>query len=378
MKIVYNIAGTYNSGGMERVLANKVNYLAGLGHEVNIVTTDQRDRQPYFAMHPNAVQWSLGINYTEHVNANILQKTASYIYKQKLHKERLTSLLKLLKADIVISMFDHDASFLYKIKDGSKKILEIHFSRYKRLQYGRTGLHGMADRYRSREDLEIAKKYDRFVVLTKEDKDYWGNLSNMQVIPNANSFEPKKAADLAKKRVIAVGRYDGQKAFHHLIQAWKRVYEAHADWSLAIFGQGPLKRDLERLIEQSGLQEVVSLCEPVQDIESEYLNSSVLAMTSRYEGLPMALLEAQACGLPLVSFDCKCGPKDIIENGVNGYLVTEGDITGLADRIIEIIEDPILRIKMGRKSKSKSKHFAEAVVMKQWTDLFDSLTERRS
>src|SRR5690606_30072639 len=315
MNIIYNIAGTYNSGGMERVLANKVNYLAGLGLEINIITTDQQDRPSYFEMDSNILQWDLGINYAEHVNANIVRKSASYIYKQKLHKNRLDALLKLLKADVVISMFDHEAPFLYKIKDGSKKILEIHFSRYKRLQYGRIGLHGLADRYRSKEDLQIAKKYDRFVVLTKEDQGYWGDLPNMQVIPNSNSFEPTRTADLTKKRVIAVGRFDDQKAFHHLIQAWKTVYEAHPDWSLVIFGQGPLKGDLEKMIVQLRLQGVVSLCEPVQNIEKEYLQSSILAMTSRYEGLPMALLEGQACGLPLVSFDCKCGPKDIIENG---------------------------------------------------------------
>jgi len=373
MKIVYNIAGTYNSGGMERVLANKVNYLAGLGHEINIITTDQRDRPSYFEMDPNILQWDLSINYPEHVNANIFQKSASYIYKQKLHKRRLEELLKLLKADIVISMFDHEAPFLYKIKDGSKKILEIHFSRYKRLQYGRRGLIGLADRYRSKEDLEIAKKYDRFVVLTKEDQGYWGNLSNMQVIPNSNSFEPARTADLTEKRVIAVGRFDGQKAFHRLIQAWKMVHEAYADWSLVIFGQGPLKRDLEKLIEQLALQNVVTLSEPVLDIQKEYLHSSILAMTSRYEGLPMALLEGQVHGLPLVSFDCKCGPKDIIENGVNGYLIEEGDVSNLTGRIIELIGDPILRIKMGNASRSKSENYSKALVMKQWTGLFDSL-----
>lgn len=378
MKIVYNIAGTYNSGGMERVLANKVNYLAGLGHEINIITTDQRDRPSYFEMDPSILQWDLGINYPKHVNANIFQKSANYIYKQKLHKQRLEDLLTLLKADIVISMFDHEAPFLYKVKDGSKKVLEVHFSRYKRLQYGRKGLLGLADRYRSKEDFEIAKKYDRFVVLTKEDQGYWGDLPNMQTIPNSNSFEPTRTAALTEQRVIAVGRFDDQKAFHHLIQAWKTVHEAHTDWSLTIFGEGPLRCDLEKLIEQLDLKDVIALCEPVHDIEKEYLHSSILVMTSRYEGLPMVLLEGQACGLPLVSFDCKCGPKDIIEHGVNGYLVKEGDVSTLAGRIIGLIENPILRIKMGRESRSKSKHFTEVVVMKQWATLFYSLREKRS
>lgn len=375
MKIVYNIAGTYNSGGMERVLANKANYLADLGYEVIVVTTDQKDRKPYFAFDSRIAQWDLDINYSVNAGKGTIKKYVSYIFKQRLHKKRLASLLERLKVDVVISMFDHEASFLYKIKDGSKKILEIHFSRYKRLQYGRTGLLGLADQYRSKQDLQIARRYNRFVVLTKEDQSYWGKLNNIQVIPNANSFEPARRADLTVKRVIAVGRYDDQKAFDQLILAWKQVHQFHTDWWLMIFGKGPLKEDLESLIEKSGLQHVVFLCSPVKDIEREYVNSSILVMTSRYEGLPMALLEAQACGLPLVSYDCKCGPKDIIKDGINGFLVNEGNVSGVAERLIRLIEDPDLRIKIGKESKALSKNFAEDVIMKQWTDLFDSLID---
>src|SRR5690606_4487976 len=121
-----------------------------------------------------------------------------------MHRKRLTEVLRRHKADIVISLFDHESSFLYRIKDGSKKILEIHFSRFKRIQYGRKGLWGRIDKWRSRNDLRIAKRYDRFVVLTQEDKANWGNWSKIQVIPNANSFQPKDLAALTDKRVIAV------------------------------------------------------------------------------------------------------------------------------------------------------------------------------
>lgn len=377
MRIVYNIMGTFNSGGMERVLANKMNYLARFGHELNIVTTDQQDKQSYFELDSSIVQWDLDINYSENKNMGVLRKSTGYLNKQRLHRQRLEVLLKLLKADIVISMFDHDATFLYKIKDGSKKILEIHFSRFKRLQYARKGLIGLADRYRSKQDLKIARQYDRFVVLTQEDQAYWGNLDNIKVIPNANSFEPKRRADLTARKVIAVGRYDDQKAVDQLIHAWKYVNKVHSDWSLLIFGQGPLQAKLEKLIIELGLQDVVSLRSPVQDIESEYVNSSILAMTSRYEGLPMALLEGQACGLPLVSYDCKCGPKDIIEDGINGYLVKEGDILRFADCLISLIEDTALRIKMGNASNAKAKNFTEDIIMVQWIELFDSLNFKR-
>ncbi|AIL47085.1 Glycosyltransferase [Elizabethkingia anophelis NUHP1] len=360
---------------MERVLANKANYLAELGYDITIITTDQRDRSPYFQLDPLIKNIDLGINYTDNNNKGLLQKLCSYPKKQKIHKRKLEKILSDLKADIVISMFDNDAAILPKIKDGSKKILEIHFSRFKRLQYGRKGVWKIINRLRSNADLKLVQRYDRFVVLTHEDKSYWGNLPNIKVIPNANSFVLSKRADLENKRVIAVGRYDYQKGFDELINVWKGVYVKHPDWSLDIFGHGPLKDELQSLIDQLGLTKTIHLCAPVKNIEQEYLNSSILAMTSRYEGLPMTLLEAQACGLPLVSYACKCGPRDIIKNNENGFLIEEGNQNEMAHKIIKLIENKELRLKMGESALRASDYFSEESVMKKWIYLFSNLNK---
>src|SRR5690606_30666367 len=138
-------------------------------------------------------------------------------------------------------------------------------------------------------------------------------------------------------------------------------------------GNGPLKPELKRLVSDSGLEKVIQLCLPVKNIEKEYRNSSIVAMTSRYEGLPMVLLEGQVCGLPLVSYACKCGPKDIIQDGKNGYLIKEGNIKGFAEKLILLMERSDLRVQMGKESKIKSKNFTEAIIMKKWLDLFNSL-----
>ena len=375
MKIIYCIAGTYNSGGMERVLANKANYLVDQGHEVAIVTTDQQGRAPYFTLNDHIKQYDLAINYVDDIDKSIVARVSTYLKKQKLHKQRLTKFLQQEHADIVISMFDHEVSFLHNIIDGSKKILEIHFSRFKRLQYGRGGIKGIIDSYRSKQDLRLAKKYDRFVVLTQEDKGYWGELPNISVISNANTFEPKEVASLNAKQAIAVGRYDYQKGFDDLIQAWGLVKTQHPDWILNIYGHGPLKEDLSKLINSLGLQEQVFLCPPTKAIEKAYCNSALALMTSRYEGLPMALLEAQACGLPMVSYTCKCGPRDIIIDGENGYLVPEGDINHFADKVNQILASAKLRQQMGEKARKRAKDFAVERVMQQWTALFEQLTQ---
>lgn len=377
MKIIYSIGATHNSGGMERVLANKANYLAQKGHEVVIVTTDQQHKAPFFKLSSSIRQYDLNINYSANNGKGIWSKLLFFPWKQWKHRARLKKLLGEQKADIVVSMFDGDASFLWKTKDGSRKVLEIHFSRYKRLQYNRSGLWKWVDKYRTKQDEAIARKYDRFVVLTEEDRQYWGELPNIRVIPNANTFETKEAASLENPRAIAVGRLEEQKGFEDMIRAWQHVYSHYPEWKLSIFGQGSLRQKLLDLIESLSLKNVVSLENPVSDIKNKYLDSSILLMTSRYEGLPMSLLEAQCCGLPMVSYTCKCGPRDIIRDGKNGYLIPEGDIQLFAEKVNKIIENQALRKEMGKQSKELSANFQEDRIMGLWESLFKELTGNR-
>lgn len=373
MKIVFCLAGTFNSGGMERVLANKANYLVKKGYEVYIVTTDQKARRQHFAMDSRIICYDLDINYLDLVDKGVFGKTLGFLRKQRTHFDRLNTLLCAIKANIVISMFDHEANLVWKIKDGSKKILEIHFSRFKRLQYGRKGFWGLADRWRNRQDLQIAKRYDRFVVLTQEDKTYWGNLSHIQVIPNANSFYPVEISSVEEKRIIAVGRLSYQKGFDDLLDIWASVSLSFPDWTLEIFGDGELKEMLQSRVDQLGIGKNTHLLTSVSDIQEEYLSSSILAMTSRYEGLPMALLEGQACGLPLLAYACKCGPRDIIKEGENGFLIDEGDKAEFARKLMLLMGDVSMRRAMGKQSRLLSQNFSEERVMSEWENLFKNI-----
>ena len=374
MKLIYLIAATHNSGGMERVLANKVNYLVAHGYDVSIITTDQRGLRPFFPLDERIKCCDLGINYEENNGKSFLNKLLHYPFKQWKHKIRLTKLLKELNADIVISMFCNDASILSRINDGSKKVLEVHFSRFKRLQYGRKGLWKIADEWRSRNDERMVACFDRFVVLTQEDRTYWGDIPNIQVISNARTYTFSQLTTLNNKTVLAVGRYSHQKGFERLIDAWKMVCQKVDGWTLLIVGDGELRQDLLRQIEANGLNEKVVLKKvQAEKMPDAYTHASIFALSSRYEGLPMVLLEAQAAGLPIVSFDCKCGPKDLIENGVNGFLVKEGDVDALADRLLFLINDENLRNEMGQAAYCNSVRYAEEVIMKQWEDLFQQI-----
>lgn len=406
MKIIYLIAGTYRAAGMERVLANKANWLASRGYDVLIVTTDQRGREPAFRLDPSIRSVDLGINYEENNGGGFLNKVLRYPFKQLRHRRRLSALLKAEKADVVVSMFCNDAAFLPSIKDGSRKVLEIHFSRFKRLQYGRKGLWALADRFRSRNDLRVVSRFDRFVVLTQEDRGYWEAdvaLPNICVIPNARTFAPAAAPEMpvaspaapadgsgmpaaqpsapavssdspdtasSYGTVLAAGRYNAQKAFDRLIDVWKTVAPQAPGWKLRIAGDGELRQALQHQIDVAGLHDSVILGKAEGDIRDLYAAADIYALTSLYEGLPMVLLEAQASGLPIVAMACKCGPRDVVTDGEDGFLVPEGDNAAMADKLLELINDPALRHRMGAAALRASDRFDEAAVMQRWTALF--------
>lgn len=374
MTLLYLIAATYRPAGMERVLAAKANWLAAHGHDIIVATTDQKGRPHAFEFDRKIRFFDLGIGYEDNNGGSFLDKLIHYPQKQWKHRKALNRLIKSERPDIVISMFCNDASFTPSLarKYGAKSVLEIHFSRFKRLQYGRTGIWALADRLRSWNDLRTVRRFDRFVVLTEEDKGYWGELPNITVIPNPRTFTTDSPATLDSKTVIAVGRYNFQKQFDALIRAWALLKRDFPNWTLRIAGDGEEKGSMLWSIAEHGLEDKVILG-PETDMENAYRNASILAMSSRFEGLPMVLLEAQAMGLPIVSFACKCGPKDVITDGVDGYLVPEGDVTGLADRLFTLMADPQLRKSMGAAAYKASERFDEEKIMTLWADLFESL-----
>ncbi|MBQ2843009.1 MAG: glycosyltransferase family 4 protein [Alistipes sp.] len=376
MKLIYCIHSVYNPGGMERVLLNKVRYLVEkMGWEILIVTTDQHNRPPFYPFPAEVRMVDLGINYSEDNAKGTLAKVRGYLKRRTQHKKALTTLLMQERADIVVSLYPSESSFLPDIKDGSKKVLELHYCKFFRLQYGRKGLMGLIDRYRTRLDERLVRRFDRFVVLTEEDKGYWGNLPNIEVIPNAALFIAPRYSTQNEKRVIAVGRLDYQKGFDRLIEAWAFVQQNPAcrSWRLDIFGQGEWQEMLEEMIRERNLGQTAQINPPSKQIGEEYAASSILVMSSHYEGFPMVMIEAMACGVPIVSYDFKCGPRDIIREGDNGLIIPEGDISALAEGICRLIQEEELRRSMSMKAQEVTTTYSEEKVMRRWITLFNSM-----
>lgn len=366
MKIVYIINNTWYPGGQTRVLANKVNYWAEQGHEVYILTADQIGYPPFYPIDPRVTQKDLAIGYMGADSLSLGQKVKRLIKFILRHRRLLDKELKAIRPDIVVTMYSKEIYFLPFIKDGSKKLVEAHGGKYT-WEYSRPGLRGKLHNWI---DSCFLKQFDRFVVLTEEDLPNWP-IKRKLSIPNANTFEPQETAKLDAKVVIAVGRYGEQKNFENLLEAWKIVHAKHPDWQLKICGQG--LHHLDPTIQSLGLQDSVIYFE-TKEMEKEYMSSSICALSSRHEGMPMFLLEAQACGLPIVAYACECGPRDIIVDGKTGLLIEEKqDHHRLAEGIIKLIEDEALRKEMGKQARLRSHLFTPDVVMHRWEELFQEL-----
>lgn len=385
MKIVYCIPGTFNSGGMERVLAQKANYLADtLKWDVTIITSSQKGRQPFYDYSSHIRMIDLEINYDDIKALPIAKRIYQRIKANKLHKQKLKNALINLKPDFTISMFTHEMSFLYKIKDGSKKILELHFSKNFRHLDAISNSRPMLFRYINRIldiiNHRVINYYDKFVVLTHRDAQDWGyHYKNIQVISNPCSYSPSETTDSNCKKVLAVGRLCAQKGFDILIDVWNLLpKELRNAWHLDIVGSGPDEQILKNRISEYNLDEFISVIPARKDVENLYLSHSIFCFPSRYEGFGLSLLEAMSFGLAPIANNCPCGPSEIIENGVNGFLIEEiGSSIDFSNKLRILMQDYELRDKMGRKSQNfiLTKYSTEAI-MAQWVKLFNELKIR--
>ena len=314
----------------------------------------------------------LELNYSED-NNRLLHKLMHFTLKQIKHFNRLKRIIDEKNPDIIVSTFGNEVRVLPKIKTRAKKVLEIHFSKYFRTQENRRGLWRIIDRLRTRQDQRTVSAYDKFIVLTYEDKALWGDIPNIEVIPNFIDNVSTAPAKLENKKCLAIGRLTYQKGFDRLVSIWPLVHKQCPEWELAIYGNGEQRENLQRQIEKMGLSDSIEIHDPTSEISEVYQNISILLSTSRYEGLPMVLIEGLSHGLPIVSYACKCGPRDIIEDAVNGFIVEEGDADAFATRVIELINNYELRKQIGYNAWMSSQKYTKDVVMLQWTKLFTEL-----
>ena len=365
MRLVYLIHSLHGSGGMERVLSVKASWLAEKGGcQVHIVTASLKGRTPFFPLSPKVQVHDLGTG-------------DSFGPALSRYGRALRKLLSELRPDVTISLGGNDIYALAQMEGVGVKLSEFHFSHDKFLvKYGRLPLGRTYASYRIRRFEKAAAAMAALVVLTRADiPDWQSRVPLVRQIYNPVTLPDALPSPLTERRMIAVGRLTSQKNQASMIRAWRMVADRHPDWTLEIYGDGPLRDSLLKQIGELGLGSQVLLKGVCRDIASRMRESSALVLSSAYEGFPLVLVEAAACGLPLLSYDCPKGPAEIIDDGRNGFLTAPGDEAGLADAICRVIEDGQLRRDMGRASLLKAEEFSPDRVMARWLELFNSLVD---
>lgn len=379
MKILYCIPHLHKAGGMQRILTEKANYFADFkGYEVTIVTTDQMGHPNHFELSSRVNLIHLDIDFDGHFDSAFFIKVIQHVKKIRKYKNELTRIIDELRIEICISLCGKEVNFLYQIKGRCKKIAELHFSSNFKKQFIKANYTGVLWTILSQVlDFSFKRaisKFDKVVVLTSQDYDSLKNrCKNLIKINNFSSFAPSISGKLVNKKAISIGKFNSQKGFDLLIDAWEIVSKSHSDWVLEIYGEGEWELLLTNKILQKGLGRQIILKGLISEAETAYLDSSIYIMSSRFEGLPMVLIEAISFGTPVVSFDCESGPREILEDGVSGFLVEPGNIEALASKIIFLIDKPSIRKEMGLNAYNRSKYFSKKLILSQWEELFINL-----
>lgn len=380
MKIAYCLNSIRYLGGIQRVTVVKANALAEIeGNEIYVIVTDNKNGVITEPLSTKVHLIDLDINYYEDDYKSRWNVLKGIFIKRKEHKKRLKSVLNKIQPDIVISVGQSEKNMIPSIKGKWKTIREFHFVKDYRLRQAKTFFDRVLAWGGNWYDFNFKiKGYDQIVTLTHEDQETnWKGWKNISVIPNPSTFQTEKSSTLDEKKVISVGRLSPQKNYASLIRSFKLVANKHSDWNLEIYGDGPQELELKNLIDQLNLEENVFLKGFSSNVKKEMTNASIFALSSVYEGLPLVIVEAMACGLPVISYTCPCGPKDIITEGKDGFLVKMNDEVTLANQINLLIENKILRKQMSEAAIIKAKQYNIEEISSMWMNLFKELKHEK-
>ena len=320
MRIVYVIEKLSTIGGMERVLTDKMNYLAAhTAHEVVLMLVWHDPLPPAYPLHERIAVLRLGVPY---VRGGLTLPLALLRYNRYIRRLRpRCTVLTWVFGAFAATFGTHCGKTIYELHRPAQKM-----------------------KHRWLQKL-MQRRTDCIVTLTKTDAACYPRARHVAVIPNFTDMHFSAAPDYSAKVVVSAGRDIPEKDFPRLRRLWDSLRPGHPDWQLHVHHSTP-------------------------DMAAAYLEGSVYAMTSRFEGFPMVLIEAMRCGLPLIAFDCPNGPRDIIEDGVTGYLIPYDDDDKYINRLNYLMEHPEAREQLGRAARKASERYLPAPIMSQWLKLF--------
>ena len=381
LKIVYCTPALYMAGGVERVLTLKANYFAEhFGYDITLILTEGKDKPLFYPLSDKIKVINLDINYEVLWTCSFLKKIPIYLRKQRFYKKKLTVELMRIRPDITISLLRREINFLTSIRDGSKKIGELHVNRanYRNFEEGDSNLiKSLFAKFWMRSLVSHLKRLDRFIVLTEEDKQDWMKVTdNVISIPNMLTLSNPPQSNCMNKKAIAVGHLDINKGFDRMILLWKDIVKKTQGWQLHIYGDGDEKNNLLKIIKAYNLRDSVFIHEPSKNIAECYGESSLSLMTSVSEGWGLVITEAMQCGVPVVCYGFKCGPKDIITNGEDGFVIEENNHREFVDKVVYLLNNNEQRVIMGKKASINIQRFSAENIMPKWCSLFKDIVKK--
>lgn len=358
------VISSMDCGGAQRVASMLVNHWAAQKTSVTIVTMAAPEASSFFFLAPSVKVINLNISK---YSKRLLQRATGNIKRiAALHNE-----LKKLRPDIVVSFMD------------TTNVLTILASRGLNIpviisERSNPGLNPMGSFW---ETLKVWSypKAQAVTVLTKAARTYFKpNLqSKIHVIPNP--VKPPKLPVIPKDTcptILAVGRLSEEKRFDLLLRAFASIHTDFPGWCLKILGEGNQREALKSLATDLGVSDGFSMPGAIPDPTPDYASAQIFVLTSRYEGFPNAMLEAMACGLPVLSFDCPNGPKEILSIVPGGILVPNGDVNALANSLRKLITDPDQRQSFGETAKAVSQAYSEEAIMAKWDNLLHQVSQQ--
>ena len=357
MNIIYVIEDYSENGGVERIVSDKANTLfTQYHHKVTIISVYRDNRKEQFKLDDGINLIHLDVPFAKRTN-NSIKRFISRLYTILFAILRLNKEIKGLHHDIIFFTTTLGAILLPFCHTKARKIYESHLARnfnpFNKLFFL----------------TELSA--ERIVCLTSGDAKEYKHAKQVDIIPNYINNIKSHVEDYSVKKAIAVGRLEYQKGFDILIDCWKEIAKQYPDWQLDIYGEGSCRKELQRQINSLQLGDKVKLCGRNNNIIEIYPQYSLHLMTSRYEGLPMTLIEAQACGLSSVVFDYQYGASDIVSNGNNGLIIEQGNRKLFIEAAIKMMTSEKLRREYGTHALTTGKHYSKEKIMKKWLNIID-------
>ena len=364
MNIIYVIEDYSENGGVERIVSDKANTLSTQHkHHVTLISIYHDIRPQHYKLEDGVDLIHLDIPFAKKTN-NPLTRLMSRINTMVMAIVQLNKVIRGLNPDIIFFATTLGAILLPFCLTKARKIYESHLAR----------------NFNPFNKLFILTELraERIISLTSGDAKQFRYAKKVEIIPNYISDVKSFTNDYGVRKAIAVGRLEQQKGFDILIDCWKDISRQYPDWSLDIYGDGSCWEKLQQQITNLHLEDKVKLCGRCNNIMDVYPHYSLHLMTSRYEGLPMTLIEAQACGLPSVVFDFQYGASDIVTNNHNGLLIEQGNTRLFTEAVIRMMSSESLRKAYGKNAVEIGRRYYKENIFNKWLHIINEYDNKKN